>query len=53
MDVSSIGVSEITFYIKSKGVDKLVIIYLYVDNLIYISNSKVLIKEFKIAMKSE
>ena len=45
--------SEPTLYVKLKGTDEVLIVCLYVDDLIYTSNSAALIAEFKNFMIGE
>jgi hypothetical protein len=45
--------SEPTLYIKSNGTNDLLIVFLYVDDLIYTSSSILLVEEFRQAMMTE
>lgn len=44
---------SLPLYVKTKGIDEILTICLYIDDLIYVDNSVVLMKGFKIIMISE
>lgn len=44
---------SLPLYVKTKGIDEILTICLYIDDLIYVDNSVVLMKRFKIIMISE
>lgn len=39
--------NELTLYLKKKGINEFIVVYLYVDDIISIKSSKYLIVEFK------
>ena len=45
--------SEYTLFTKTKGGGRLLIVSIYVDDLIFTSNDKVMFDEFKSSMKNE